>query len=411
LFNLFIKLRWYNFPRFIQINTWLKCQIHKENKMKLHEYQSKRIFAKFGVPIPKGEVATTPEEAKKIAQDLGGSVVVKSQVLVGGRGKAGGIKLAKSPDEAEKYAKEILDLEIKGLPVNLVLIDEAAEINNEIYLGITNDRGARMPVFMASAAGGVDIEEVAATTPEKIIKVHIHPLMGLQNYQVLDLAAGISLPRALWKEFDVIAKGLWEAYKNNDATLAEINPLIITADNHLKAVDGKMVIDDNALFRQKELNEQRDLTGENEAELKAKESDLTFIKLDGDIGCMVNGAGLAMATMDILDQYGGSPANFLDIGGGADEEQVAAALRIILEDENVKAVLFNIFGGITRGDQVAKGIVAALKEIKTDIPMVVRLVGTNSEEGREILAETKMITAKTLSEAAKKSVAAAKGEL
>ena len=379
--------------------------------MKLHEYQSKRIFAKFGVPIPKGEVATTPEEAKKIAQDLGGSVVVKSQVLVGGRGKAGGIKLAKSPDEAEKYAKEILDLEIKGLPVNLVLIDEAAEINNEIYLGITNDRGARMPVFMASAAGGVDIEEVAATTPEKIIKVHIHPLMGLQNYQVLDLAAGISLPRALWKEFDVIAKGLWEAYKNNDATLAEINPLIITADNHLKAVDGKMVIDDNALFRQKELNEQRDLTGENEAELKAKESDLTFIKLDGDIGCMVNGAGLAMATLDILDQYGGSPANFLDIGGGADEEQVAAALRIILEDENVKAVLFNIFGGITRGDQVAKGIVAALKEIKTDIPMVVRLVGTNSEEGREILAETKMITAKTLSEAAKKSVAAAKGEL
>ena len=379
--------------------------------MKLHEYQSKRIFAKFGVPIPKGEVATTPEEAKKIAQDLGGSVVVKSQVLVGGRGKAGGIKLAKSPDEAEKYAKEILDLEIKGLPVNLVLIDEAAEINNEIYLGITNDRGARMPVFMASAAGGVDIEEFAATTPEKIIKVHIHPLMGLQNYQVLDLAAGISLPRALWKEFDVIAKGLWEAYKNNDATLAEINPLIITADNHLKAVDGKMVIDDNALFRQKELNEQRDLTGENEAELKAKESDLTFIKLDGDIGCMVNGAGLAMATMDILDQYGGSPANFLDIGGGADEEQVAAALRIILEDENVKAVLFNIFGGITRGDQVAKGIVAALKEIKTDIPMVVRLVGTNSEEGREILAETKMITAKTLSEAAKKSVAAAKGEL
>ena len=379
--------------------------------MKLHEYQSKRIFAKFGVPIPKGEVATTPEEAKKIAQDLGGSVVVKSQVLVGGRGKAGGIKLAKSPDEAEKYAKEILDLEIKGLPVNLVLIDEAAEINNEIYLGITNDRGARMPVFMASAAGGVDIVEVAATTPEKIIKVHIHPLMGLQNYQVLDLAAGISLPRALWKEFDVIAKGLWEAYKNNDATLAEINPLIITADNHLKAVDGKMVIDDNALFRQKELNEQRDLTGENEAELKAKESDLTFIKLDGDIGCMVNGAGLAMATMDILDQYGGSPANFLDIGGGADEEQVAAALRIILEDENVKAVLFNIFGGITRGDQVAKGIVAALKEIKTDIPMVVRLVGTNSEEGREILAETKMITAKTLSEAAKKSVAAAKGEL
>lgn len=378
--------------------------------MKLHEYQSKRIFAKYGVPIPKGEVASTPEGAKRIAEELGGTVVVKSQVLVGGRGKAGGIKLAKNPDEAEKFAREILALEIKGLPVNLVLIDEAANINNEIYLGITNDRSARMPVFMASAAGGVDIEEVAATTPEKIIKVHIDPLMGLQNYQVLDLAAGIALPRKLWKEFDVIAKGLWKAYKNNDATLAEINPLIVTADNHLQAVDGKMVIDDNALFRLKELAEQQDLSVENEAELKAKEFGLTFIKLDGDIGCMVNGAGLAMATMDILAQYGGAPANFLDIGGGADEKQVSAALRIILEDKNVKAVLFNIFGGITRGDQVAKGILAALDELKPDIPMIVRIVGTNAEEGRALLANTKMITANTLSEAAQLAVASAKGE-
>ncbi len=379
--------------------------------MKLHEYQSKRIFEKFGVPIPKGDIASTPEEAKKIAKDLGGMVVVKSQVLVGGRGKAGGIKLAKTPEEAEKFAEEILALEIKGLPVNIVLIDEASKIDNEIYLGITNDRGARMPVFMASAAGGVDIEEVAAITPEKIIKIHINPLIGLQNYQVLDLAAGIELPRSLWKEFDVIAKGLWKAYKNTDATLAEINPLIVDSDNHLKAVDGKMVIDDNALFRLKELDEQRDLSVENESELKAKEFGLTFIKLDGDIGCMVNGAGLAMATMDILDQYGGSPANFLDIGGGADEKQVAAALGIILEDPNVKAVLFNIFGGITRGDQVARGIKAALEEVKPTVPMVIRLVGTNAEEGQAILAETNMITANTLSEAAQKAVSAAKGEL
>lgn len=377
--------------------------------MKLHEYHSKRIFADYGVEIPKGDVATTPQEARKIAESLGGKVVVKSQVLVGGRGKAGGIKLANNPIEAEKLAEEILKLTIKGLPVNLVLVDEAADIKSEIYLGITNDRAARMPVFMASAAGGVDIEEVAATTPEKIIKVHIHPLMGLQNYQILDLAAGIELPRDLWKEFNGIAKGLWEAYKNSDATLAEINPLIITGDGHLQAVDGKMLIDDNALYRQKKIAEKRDLSAENEVELKAKAHGLTFIKLDGNIGCMVNGAGLAMATMDILDQYGGSPANFLDIGGGADEEQVAAALRIILEDPNVKAVLFNIFGGITRGDLVAKGILAAIEQVKPKVPMVIRLVGTNAEEGREILAETNMITANTLTEAAQKAVAASKG--
>ncbi|MDH5606300.1 MAG: ADP-forming succinate--CoA ligase subunit beta [Anaerolineae bacterium] len=379
--------------------------------MKLHEYQSKNIFAEFGVPIPKGKVAATPDEAKAIAADLGGRVVVKSQVLVGGRGKAGGIKLAKSPEEAQKAADEILKLMIKGLPVRKVLIDEAAEISSEIYLGITNDRAARKPVFMASAAGGVDIEEVAATTPEKIIKIRIDPLLGLQDYQILDMAVGIELHRDLWPAFNKIAHGLWKAYQNMDATLAEINPLVITGEGELLAVDGKMVIDDNALFRHPELRENRDLDVEAESETEAEKHGLTYIKLDGEIGCMVNGAGLAMATMDIINYFGGEPANFLDIGGGADEEKVSAALRIILKDPNVKAVLFNVFGGITRGDLVARGILAAMKEVKPEVPMVIRLVGTNAEEGRALLADADMITAETLAEAAEKAVIAAKGEL
>jgi len=379
--------------------------------MKLHEYQSKKIFAEFGVPIPKGQVASTPSEAKVIAEKLGGRVVVKSQVLVGGRGKAGGIKLASTPQEAESMAEHILNLEIKGLPVRKVLIDEAADIKKEIYLGITNDRSARKPVFMASAAGGVDIEEVAAKTPEKIIRVHIDPLLGLQDFQILNLAVGIEMPREQWQEFNIVAHGLWQAYTEYDATLAEINPLIITGDGHLLAVDGKMIIDDNALFRHPKIEAERDLDVEAESETEAKKYGLTYIKLDGEIGCMVNGAGLAMATMDIIKYFGGEPANFLDIGGGANEEKVAAALRIILKDPNVKAVLFNIFGGITRGDLVAKGILAALDEVKPKIPMIVRLVGTNAEEGRELLANANMITAQTLADAAKKAVSAAKGEI
>ena len=378
--------------------------------MKLHEYQSKNIFSQFGVPIPKGEVAVTPEEAQEIAKKLGGRVVVKSQVLVGGRGKAGGIQLANSPEEAAKLAEHILGLEIKGLPVRKVLIDEAADIQTEIYLGITNDRAVRKPVLMASAAGGVDIEEVAATTPEKIVKVHIDPILGLQDFQILNLAVGIELPREQWGNFNKVAHGLWKAYQNFDSTLAEINPLVITSDGKLIAVDGKMVIDDSALFRHHDLEEHRDLDVEAEAETEAKAHNLTYIKLDGEIGCMVNGAGLAMATMDIIKYFGGEPANFLDIGGGADEQKVAAALRIILKDENVKAVLFNIFGGITRGDLVAKGILAALEEVKPQIPMVVRLVGTNAEEGRALLADANMITAETLADAAQKAVKAAKGE-
>jgi succinyl-CoA synthetase beta subunit len=340
---------------------------------------------------------------------LGSRVVVKSQVLVGGRGKAGGIRLAKSADEAGELASQILAMEIKGLPVRKVLVDEAANIETEIYLGITNDRGARKPVMMASAAGGVEIEEVARLTPEKIVKVHIDPLLGLRDYQARDIAAGIDMPRDHWRLFGRIAKGLWQAYQECDATLAEINPLVITAENQLLAVDGKMLIDDNALFRQQRLAEMRDLDVEAPSEIEARRYGLSFIKLDGSIGCMVNGAGLAMTTMDIIKLFGGEPANFLDIGGGASSERVAAALRIILADPNVKAVLYNIFGGITRCDEVARGILSALEEVKSDVPMVVRLVGTNAEQGRQILADADMITAETLAEAAKKAVAVTEG--
>lgn len=376
--------------------------------MKLHEYQSKQIFARYGIPIPKGRVAITASEARSIAQELGGRVVVKSQVLVGGRGKAGGIRLARTPDEVDNIATQILAMEIKGLPVRKVLIDEAAAIENEIYLGITNDRTARKPVMMASAAGGVEIEEVARQNPEKIVKVNIDPLLGLRDYQARDIAASIDLPRDHWRVFGQIARGLWRAYTESDATLAEINPLVITGQNQLLALDGKMVLDDNALFRHPDLAEMRDLDVEAPSENEARKYGLSYIILEGNIGCMVNGAGLAMTTMDIIKLYGGEPANFLDIGGGAGADKVAAALRIILSDPNVKAVLLNVFGGITRGDEVARGILSALREVKPRVPMVVRLVGTKADEGRQILAEANMITAETLADAAQKAVALAK---
>ncbi len=378
--------------------------------MKLHEYQSKQIFARYGIPIPRGRVAATAGEARVIAEELGGRVVIKSQVLVGGRGKAGGVKLAKDPEEAEQLATQILAMEIKGLPVRKVLVDEAAAIDTEIYFSITNDRSARKPVMIASAAGGMEIEEVAAKTPDKITKIHIDPLLGLREYQSRDIAAAIDLPHEYWGEFSKLASGLWQVYSSTDATLAEINPLVITKDKHLVALDGKMIIDDNALFRHTDLAEMRDIDEEAPAETEARKYGLTYIKLDGNIGCMVNGAGLAMTTMDIVKLFGGEPANFLDIGGGAGAEKVAAALKIILTDPNVKTVLFNIFGGITRGDEVARGILEALGEVKPKVPMVVRLVGTNAEEGRKLLADAKMITAETLADAAKKAVAAAKGK-
>ena len=370
--------------------------------MKLHEYQSKQIFSRYGIPIPKGRVATTADEARNIAIELGGRVVIKSQVLVGGRGKAGGIRLAKDPHDAEETATQILAMEIKGLPVRKVLVDEAAIISKEIYLGITNDRAARKPVMMASSAGGVEIEEVARITPEKIIKAHIDPLLGLKDYQARDIAIGIDLPKQHWKLFNQIANGLWHAYQDCDATLAEINPLVITEDNRLIALDGKMLLDDNALFRHPDLAELRDLDVEAPAEVEARKYGLSFIKLDGNIGCMVNGA------MDIIKLFGGEPANFLDIGGGAGSNKVAAAMKIILTDPNVKTVLLNIFGGITRCDEVARGILVALAEVKPKVPMVVRLVGTNAEEGRKLLSEAKMITADTLADAAQKAVSAVK---
>ncbi len=379
--------------------------------MNLHEYQSKRIFAQHGIPIPQGDVAATPAEAQSIAERLGGRVVVKSQVLVGGRGKAGGIKVADSPSDAQAKAEQILGMDIKGLTVERVLIDEASNIETEIYLGAVLDRAQRRVVLMASSEGGVEIEQVAAETPDKIITVAIHPYLGVRDYQARILADGIGLPKEHARAFIKIVKGLYEAYVANDASLAEINPLVITKENNLLALDGKMVVDDSALFRHPELSEMRDVSAEDESELRAQEAGLTYINLDGEIGCMVNGAGLAMATMDIVKLNGGNPANFLDIGGGAGADKVAEALRIILGDEGVKAVLINIFGGITRCDDVARGFLTAINSLEVDVPFVIRLVGTNEEEGRKILEEANLPnvqTATSLADAAKKAVAAAK---
>ncbi len=376
--------------------------------MKLHEYQSKRLFAKYGIPIPRGRVAATASEAKLIAEELGGRVVVKSQVLVGGRGKTGGVRLAHDAEEAEDLATQIMGMKIKGLPVRKVLIDEAANIRTEIYLGVANDRRARCPVMIASAEGGIEIEEVARTMPEKIIRLHLDPTQKLRRYQSFYIAQSIELPRDLWRDFYKIAYGLYEAYLNTDANLAEINPLVITDDGRLLALDGKMVLDDNALFLHAELEEMRDLDEEAPEERRARMYGLSYVKLDGNIGCMVNGAGLAMVTMDVIKLFGGEPANFLDIGGGAGAEKVSAALRIILSDPNVKAILINVFGGITRCDEVARGVLSALEEMESNIPMIARLVGTNEEGGRRLLAKSNMITAISLADAAQKAVAAVK---
>ncbi|MBX3084699.1 MAG: ADP-forming succinate--CoA ligase subunit beta [Anaerolineae bacterium] len=387
--------------------------------MNLHEYQSKELFSQFGVPTPKGKVATTPDEAYQIAQEIGGTVVVKAQVLTGGRGKAGGVKLAKSADEAKARASEILGMKIKGLTVNKVLIDPGADIKQEIYLAVTNDRAARRPLLMASAAGGMDIEQVNRETPDKIIREHVNPFLGLREYQARNLAAGIQLPHELWTQFIQIASNLYKCFIANDCTLAEINPLVITGAGTLIALDGKVTLDDNALMRHPDLVPLRDTQAEPIEETQAREAGLNFIKLDGNIGCMVNGAGLAMTTMDItmdiakkMGIEGGGPANFLDVGGGAKADKVATALRIILSDPKVKAILMNIFGGITRGDEVARGVIQAMNEVQINVPLVVRLAGTNAEEGRKIIEEANipnLQSAATLYEAAQKAVLAAKG--
>jgi succinyl-CoA synthetase beta subunit len=384
--------------------------------LNLHEYQSKARFGAYGVPVPQGKVATTPDEVYAIAREMGGRVVVKSQVLVGGRGKAGGIKVAQNADDAQEKARQILGMNIKGHTVHKVLIDPAANIQKEIYLGITNDRAAAMPVLMASAEGGVEIEEVNRTNPDAIIREHIDPFVGLHGYQTVNVALGIDLPREHWRAFSRITQALYRCFIESDATLAEINPLVITGEGDLIALDGKMAIDDNALSRQKELAEMRDTSAEPKAETQARAAGISYVKLDGQIGCMVNGAGLAMTTMDMTKLYGAEdgigPANFLDIGGGAQADQVAIALRIILSDPNVRVVLFNIFGGITRGDEVARGIIEAYNDVQPVVPMIIRLQGTNAQEGLEIINQAQisnLITAQTLTEAAQKAVEAAKG--
>jgi succinyl-CoA synthetase beta subunit len=372
--------------------------------MKLHEYQSKNIFARYNIPIPSGRIAASASEARQLCEELGGKVVIKAQVLVGGRGKSGGIRLVRSPEEAEEVTTQILSMKIKDLPVRKVLVDEAVSIQKEIYLGITNDRSKQKPVLIASSAGGVEIEEVAKKSPDQIAKLYIDPSLGMREYQIRDIALSIDLPRQFWRPFGEIAFALWKVYVDCDATLAEINPLVITAENHLVALDAKIVLDENGLFRHPELADFRDIDAEDWSETQGRKFGVSFVKLDGQIGCMVNGAGLAMATLDIIKHLGGEPANFLDIGGGASSEKVAAAMRLILADPNVKAILINVFGGITRCDEVAKGLITAYDEVKPNVPIVARLVGTNEEIARQILAGSSLIYADSLVECAEKVV-------
>jgi succinyl-CoA synthetase beta subunit len=387
--------------------------------MKIHEYQAKELLRNFGVVVPRGIVARTPEEAEKAARELGtDTFVVKAQIHAGGRGKAGGVKLVKSPEEARKVASEMLGMRLvthqtgpEGREVKTLLIEEGLPIDREFYLGITLDRQQGRNVFMASAAGGMDIEEVAAKMPEKILKETINPAVGFLPFQARKLAFGLGIPDELINQAVNFMLKLYEAYEKMEASLVEINPFLLTKDNRLIALDAKVNFDDNALFRHKEYLELRDLNEEEPLEIEASKYDLNYIKLDGDIGCMVNGAGLAMATMDIIKLHGGEPANFLDVGGGASQERVEQAFRILLADKNVKAVLINIFGGIVRTDMVARGVVEAAKQLDIKIPVVVRLEGTNVEEGNRIIAGSGLnfIVASNMSDAAQKVVAAAKG--
>ena len=374
--------------------------------MNIHEYQAADILAGYGVPVNAGQVATTPAEARAAAEALG-RVAVKAQVHTGGRGKAGGIKLATTPDEAEEVAGRILGMDIRGHTVHKVLVVPAVAIKQEFYLGAILDRANRAVTLMTSAEGGIDIEEVARETPERIIRVQADRVLGLQDFQARQLAFGLGLPPAQVGGFVAIARQVYAAFVGEDASLVEINPLILTEDDRWLALDSKISIDDNALFRHPQAEELRDMAEEEPTEIEARAGGISFVKLEGNVGCVVNGAGLAMATLDAIKAAGGEPANFLDVGGGASAERVTQALRLVLADPRVESVLFNIFGGITRGDAVARGIKEGLGQIQTDIPIVVRLVGTNAEEGRAILADANLITAETMSEAARKAVEAA----
>jgi len=376
----------------------------------IHEYQAKEIFRKAGIPIPPGEVAKTPAEAEAIARKFGGTVVIKAQVHAGGRGKAGGVKLAKNPEEAREIAEKILKLTIKDLPVLKVLVTPAADIESEAYVGVIVDRASKKPVFMVSPAGGIDIEEVAAKTPDKIMRHPVDPRYGLQPYEAMEMGFflydDIKKARAAAK----IMQQLYGAFMKSGASLAEINPLVTTPDGDVVALDAKMVVDDNELERLADIAGLRDESSEAPSEVEARKANLTFIKLDGNVGCVVNGAGLAMATMDLVKYYGGEPANFLDIGGSSNPEKVVNALRIITSDPSVKAILFNIFGGITRTDDVANGIVTATRQNPLKVPIVIRLTGTNEEIALKILKENGFSAMTDMDEAVQKAVALATGK-
>ncbi|MCH7818979.1 MAG: ADP-forming succinate--CoA ligase subunit beta [Candidatus Marinimicrobia bacterium] len=385
--------------------------------MKIHEYQAKEILREFGVPVPRGGVASTKEEARKIAEELGGTVVVKAQIHAGGRGKGGGVKLAANASEAEEYAGNILGMNLvthqtgpEGKEVQKVLIEEGVDIAQELYFGIVLDRVTGQLVLMASREGGVEIEKVAAENPDAIIKEHIDPSVGIQPFQLRKLAFGLGLKGEVFKEATRFFSKLLNVYEENDSSLLEINPLVITADDKVIALDAKMNFDDNALFKHKNILEMRDLTEEDPFEVEASKYDLNYIKLDGNIGCMVNGAGLAMATMDIIKLSGGEPANFLDVGGAASVSTVENGFKILMSDKAIKAVLINIFGGIVRCDVVAKGVVEAAKNVDIHVPLVVRLEGTNAEEGREILKNSSIDinVASSLAQGARKVVELAK---
>jgi len=379
--------------------------------VKIHEYQAREIMARAGVPFSRGRVAKTPEEVEVIAKEFGMPVVVKAQVHLGGRGKAGGVKIAKSPEEAKQVARQILGMNLKGLIVKKILVSECIDIASESYLGVIVDRKSKRPVMMVSGAGGVEIEEVAKQTPEKVHKLTIDPLFGLRSFEARDLAFKLYNDVAIAAKATKVLQQLYQAFLSCDASLAEINPFVTTLKGEAIALDAKINIDDNALSRRPDIEALRDLEEEVPAEVKARNKDLTFIRLEGNIGCVVNGAGLAMATMDLVKLYGGEPANFLDIGGSSNPEKVTTAMEIILEDQNVKAILFNIFGGITRCDDVANGLVESLSKREVRVPIVIRLAGTNEEKGRQILAKSRLVSAVSMSEAVRKAVALAQGGL
>ena len=388
--------------------------------MKIHEYQAKALLAKHGVPVPQGEVVYKPDDAEAVVRRLGGGVsVVKAQIHAGGRGKGGGVKVVKTPEDAREAAAKMLGMTLvthqtgpAGQRVGRLLVEQGLKIKRELYLGLVIDRSTERPVMMASPDGGVEIEKVAEDTPDRIFKEFIDPAVGLRPYQTRKLAFALGLEGQQVGYAGQLMTALWEAFVNTDASLVEINPLIVTEDGHLLALDAKMTFDDNALFRHPEIKEMRDISEEDPLEIEASKYALNYIKLDGAIGCMVNGAGLAMATMDIIKLAGGEPANFLDVGGGANAEQIKNAFRILMSDKNVKAVLINIFGGILRCDVLAEGVIAAVRDLGVPVPIVIRMEGTNVEQGKQMLKESGLnfTTADTMSEAAERVVTLARGK-